>query len=50
MLIRKDLAIVLNVSEDGIKYHLNILKNKGIIQHQGSTKSGYWIVNDDNYK
>ena len=46
-LTRKDLAIVLNVSEDGIKYHLNTLKNKGIIQHQGSTKSGYWIVNDD---
>ena len=46
-LTRKDLAIVLSVSEDGIKYHLNALKNKGIIQHQGSTKSGYWIVNDD---
>ena len=44
-LTRKDLAIVLKISEDGIKYHLNQLKKEGLIEHYGSTKSGYWKVN-----
>ena len=46
LLTRKDLSIILKLSEDGIQYHLNQLKKKGIIEHKGSTKSGYWLVKD----
>ena len=46
ILTRKDLSIILKISEEGVKYHLNNLKKKGIIEHKGSTKSGYWIVKD----
>ena len=45
-LTRKDLSLVLKLSEDGIKYHLNQLKKKGIIEHHGATKAGYWIVKE----
>ena len=44
-LTRKDLAILMKMTEDGVKYHLNQLKKKGIIEHHGSTKSGHWVVN-----
>ncbi len=29
---------------DGIKYNLVKLRKEGVIQHIGSTKSGYWVV------
>jgi ATP-dependent DNA helicase RecG len=41
---RKELAQKIGLSEDGIKYHLNQLKKKKILQHKGSTKKGYWEV------
>lgn len=43
---RRELASVLNISEDGVQYHLNQLKKKGIIEHHGSTKAGYWEVKE----
>ena len=45
-LTRKDLALLLHLSENGVKYHLNRLKKKGIIEHHGATKAGYWIVKE----
>ena len=41
---RKELAKMLGISEDGVKYHLRKLKNKGLIEHMGTAKGGYWKV------
>lgn len=43
---RKEIASILKLSEDGIQYHLNQLKKKGIIEHHGPTKAGYWEVKE----
>jgi ATP-dependent DNA helicase RecG len=45
-LTRKLLAQRLNVSEDGIKYHLNKFKAANKILHVGPTKAGRWEVID----
>ena len=37
---RREISQNINISEDGVKYHLTKLKEKGKIKHIGSTKSG----------
>ena len=32
---------------DSINYHVKKLKKSGIIEHCGSTKNGYWKINED---
>lgn len=41
---RKELSKLAMVSEDGVKYHLKKLKNKGLIEHVGASRGGYWVV------
>lgn len=41
---RKELSKMLMISEDGVKYHLKKLKNKGLIEHIGTSRGGYWSV------
>ena len=41
---RKELSKLLMISEDGVKYHLKKLKNKGLIEHIGASRGGYWVV------
>ena len=41
---RKDLALLLNVTEGSIRHHLNKLQEKGLIKHIGPDKGGYWEV------
>ena len=41
---RKELAKLLRVSEDGVKYYLRKLKSEGLIEHVGAAKGGYWKV------
>lgn len=41
---RKELSKLLMISEDGVKYQLKKLKNKGLIEHVGSSRGGYWVV------
>ncbi|NOQ55844.1 MAG: winged helix-turn-helix transcriptional regulator [Nanohaloarchaea archaeon] len=41
---RKELSKNIGLSEDGVKYHLTQLRQKGIIKHVGSTKKGHWII------
>ncbi|MCM1283150.1 MAG: putative DNA binding domain-containing protein [Muribaculaceae bacterium] len=41
---RKELSKMLMISEDGVKYHLKKLKNKGLIEHIGTPRGGYWRV------
>lgn len=39
-----DWKMMLMISEDGVKYHLKKLKNKGLIEHIGTSRGGYWKV------
>jgi len=41
---RRQLAQVIGITEDGVKYHLNKLKANGVIRHVGPTKGGHWEV------
>jgi ATP-dependent DNA helicase RecG len=41
---RKEMARGIGISEDGIKYNLNKLKEKGIIIRKGTLRSGYWEI------
>lgn len=41
---RKDLALLLNVTEGSIRHHLNKLQEEGLIKHIGPDKGGYWEV------
>lgn len=43
---RNELANLLGLTSDGIKYHLQKLTKEGIIIHKGSTRNGYWEVID----
>ncbi len=43
-LSRKDLALLLNVSESSIRYHLTKLQEDKVIMRVGSNKGGYWEV------
>lgn len=45
-LTRRDLATLLKITDNGVKYHLNQLKKKGIIEHHGATKAVYWEVKE----
>ena len=46
-LTRDDLSQRIGVSAEAIKQHLSNLKKEGKIKRIGSTKSGYWEVNND---
>ena len=41
---RKEIAYALEMSDDGIKYNINQLKNRKIIRRVGGDKGGRWVV------
>lgn len=41
---RNELATVLGITSDGVKYHLKKMTADGVIVHHGSPRSGYWEV------
>lgn len=41
---RNELAAILGLTPDAIKYHLQKLTSEGIIVRKGSTRSGYWVI------
>jgi predicted HTH transcriptional regulator len=41
---RKEMAREIGISEDGIKYNLNKLREKGIIIRKGTLRAGYWEI------
>lgn len=47
---RNEMAKILELTPDGVKYHLNVLRKDGIIQHVGPTKKGYWRIINENKK
>ncbi len=44
----KDIASILGLSVDGVRYHINKMKKLGLIEYKGSSKSGQWILIDNN--
>ena len=43
-LTRKDLSKVLDITTDGVKYHLQKLVKEGVIERQGSDRAGKWVI------
>ena len=41
---QKELAQTIGITLEGIKYHIKNMTKLGIIKHEGSTKSGKWII------
>lgn len=41
-----EMAKILKITRDGVAYNIKILKNKGIIERIGATKSGIWKINE----
>jgi len=41
---QNQLAEVLGVTVDGVKYHIKNLSKKGIIKREGSDRAGEWVV------
>lgn len=41
---RKGLAEKTGLTPDGVKYHLDKLREQRVIRHVGATKKGYWEV------
>ena len=41
---RKELESLLGYSHGKIKYHISQLREQGIIKHEGATKSGKWVI------
>lgn len=44
---RKELAGIIGISRNGVKYHLDNLKKTGVIERIGSDKGGSWKVRRD---
>lgn len=45
---RKEMAEIVGITADGVKYHLQKLKEQGVIERVGPDKGGYWkIKNND---
>ena len=42
----KELCVMLCLTIDGVRYHLNKLKKQGKILRVGSNKSGYWQIKE----
>lgn len=41
-----EMARILDLTRDGVSYNIKILKEKGIIEREGSTKNGIWKINE----
>ena len=43
-LTRKELAKLLGITSDGVKYHIQKLTDEGIIKREGSDRAGKWVI------
>lgn len=41
---REQLAEIVGISKEGVKWHLDKMKKLGLIKHVGPTKGGYWKI------
>lgn len=44
---RNELSLIVGISPDGIKYHLQKLTKSGILQRVGATRFGEWVVDNN---
>ena len=44
MATANELADILGITSRSVKSHFAVLKNAGLIEYIGSTKSGHWII------
>lgn len=42
-----EIALLLNIKPDAVNYQIKKLKKIGAVEHCGSTKNGYWKINED---
>ena len=42
---QKEMAQKMGMSQNGIRYAMDKLKDRGILDREGATKRGKWIVN-----
>ena len=42
---QSEMARALDLTRDGVAYNIKVLKEKGIVEREGSTKSGIWKIN-----
>ena len=40
----KELAALVGLTVDGVRYHIDKLRQEGILSREGSTKNGRWII------
>lgn len=43
---QKELAMLIGITEDGIKYHITKLRGKGVLKRIGPDKGGHWEIAD----
>lgn len=43
----KDMSELLGLKLSTIKYHIQSLKDKGVLSREGSQQKGHWVVNPD---
>ena len=43
-LTRKELAELLGITSDGVKYHIQKLTDENIIKREGSDRAGKWVI------
>ena len=41
---KKELAAVIGITEDGVKYHITRLRKKGVLKRIGADKGGHWEI------
>ena len=41
---QKELAAVIGITEDGVKYHIARLRKKSLLKRIGPDKGGYWEI------
>ena len=39
-----EISKIINITRDGVRYHLNKLKELRIIEHKGKVRTGYWKI------
>lgn len=44
---RNELSLIVGISPDGVKYHLQKLTKSGILQRVGATRFGEWVVDNN---
>ena len=42
---QKEIAQKMGMSKNGIRYAMDKLKDRGILEREGATKMGKWIIN-----